>query len=310
MRCAVIIPTLQGKRYLPNLIALLRRQTRVPDTILIIDSASDDGSAELARSLACECVVIPRSEFNHGGTRNRAAQLVDAEILVFMTQDAVPADERFLESLTAPLINGAASASYARQLPFDDATPPERIARDWNYPPESRLRSVADIASLGVKAFFFSNVASAIRRDRYMAIGGFPTDVIMNEDMILCAALLAAGDRVMYCSDAMVRHSHNYSLIQQFRRYFDIGSFFESHSHLLPGGEPGGEGARFACAQLTRLVHGGHPLWALRSIFENAAKLIAFHLGKHNRLLPRAVRARFSMHSYHWQAGTPSKAPA
>jgi rhamnosyltransferase len=300
LRCAVIVPTWQGVRHLPGLVAQLRRQTVPAEPLLVIDSSSSDGSADLARSLGCRVEVIPKAEFNHGGTRNRAAALVDAELLVFMTQDALPADERYLERLTAPLRDGTAAASYARQVPYDDADPPELLARAWNYPAESRVRGAADAAALGVKAYFFSNVASAVRRDRFAAVGGFPDDVIMNEDMVLCARLLAAGDRIAYCADAVVRHSHNYSIVQQFRRYFDIGAFFASHGRLLPGGRVGGEGARFALAQLGELLRRGHPWWALRSPFENGAKLLAFHLGKRNRWLPRALKRRFSMHAFHW----------
>ena len=70
---AVVIPVWQGARHLPALIAALRRQTVAPDPILVIDSSSSDGSAELARSLGCQVEVIPQSEFNHGGTRDRGA---------------------------------------------------------------------------------------------------------------------------------------------------------------------------------------------------------------------------------------------
>jgi len=299
-RIAVIIPTWQGAGYLPALVAKLRRQTLPAGTILVIDSSSTDGSAQSARTLGCQVEVIAKADFSHGGTRNRAVQLVDGELLVFLTQDALPADEHFLERLTAPLRDGTAAASYARQLPYDDAFPPERLARTWNYPAVSHMRCAADSTGKGVKAFFFSNVASAVRRDRYLAIGGFPEDVIMNEDMVLCARLLAAGEHIAYCADAVVLHSHNYSISQQFRRYFDIGAFFASHGHQLPGSDVGAEGARFALNQLLELLRLGRPVWAVRSVIENGAKFLAFQLGRRNRLLPRALKRRLSMHAFHW----------
>jgi rhamnosyltransferase len=300
LRSAVIVPTWQAVRYLPKLVDQLRKQTMPAERVVIIDSSSTDGTIDTARSLGCEVEVIPKGEFNHGSTRNRGAAAVDAELLVFMTQDALPVDEHFLEHLTAPLRDGRASASYARQVSYDHANPAERLARAWNYPPQGRIRSAADVPVLGVKAYFFSNVASAVRRDRFDAVGGFPDDVIMNEDMVLCAKLLAAGDSIAYCADSIVRHSHNYTLKQQFRRYFDIGAFFSSHGHLLPGCSLGGEGARFALAQVWSLVRHGHPFWAMRSPFDNFAKFTAFHLGKRNRYLPVTIKRRISMHSFHW----------
>jgi rhamnosyltransferase len=307
MRCAVIIPTWQGAAWLPALIAQLRLQTQPADLILVIDSSSSDGSAEVARGLGCQVEVIAKAAFNHGGTRNRAAQLAASDLLVFMTQDALPVDAHFLERLTAPLRAGTAAASYARQIARDDAYPPERLARSWNYPATSHLRQAADIPRLGVKAFFFSNVASAVLRDRFAACGGFPDDVIMNEDMVLCARLLGAGETISYCADAVVRHSHNYSIAQQFRRYFDIGAFFASHGHLLPGSAVGAEGVRFAINQLFALLRLGRPYWMVRSLVENLAKFIAFQLGRRNRLLPAVLKRRLSMHAFHWTA--PPKAP-
>ena len=299
-RCAVIVPTWQAARHLPHLLAQLRIQSVPADPVLIIDSSSTDGTVDIARAHGCQVEVIPKAAFNHGGTRNRGAELVGAELLVFMTQDALPVDAHFLEFLTAPLRDGRAAASYARQVSYEHANPAERLARAWNYTDQSRIRTAADVPALGVKAYFYSNVASAVRRDRFAAVGGFPDDVIMNEDMVLCAKLLAAGDPIAYCAEAMVRHSHNYSLKQQFRRYFDIGAFFASHGHLLPGCSLGGEGARFALAQLGLLLAHGHPWWALRSPFDSAAKFAAFHLGKRHRYLPLPVKRTLSMHAFHW----------
>ncbi len=300
VRCAVIIPTWQGAGYLPTLIARLRSQTVAVAAIVVVDSSSPDGSAELARTLGCVVEVIPKAAFSHGGTRNLAASLVEAEILVFLTQDALPENDRFLELLIAPLEGGTAAAGYARQIAYDHAIPPEALARSRNYPAESAVRTAHDVPRLGVRAYFFSNVASAVRREHFAAVGGFPTDVIMNEDMVLCAKLLGAGLTVAYCADAVVRHSHNYSVAQQFRRYFDIGAFFASHGHLLPGSTLRGAGGGFAYAQLTGLLAGGHPLWAARSLVEILAKFTAYQLGKCNRFLPLALKRRLSMHAFHW----------
>jgi rhamnosyltransferase len=303
-RCGVIIPTYNGAHHLPALIGQLRQQSVAADPILVIDSSSVDGSPELARSLGCQVEVIDKASFNHGGTRNRAVALIDAQFLVFLTQDALPCDEHFLARLLSPLQSGVAAASYARQLPYAHAHPPEAIARAWNYPATSSVRAAGDIPRLGVRAYFFSNVASGVRRDRFLAVGGFPHDVIMNEDMVLCAKLLAAGDSVAYCGDAVVRHSHNYSLMQQFRRYFDIGAFFASHGQLLPGSSASGEGLRFARHQFLTLLHAGKLGWALRSPCESAVKFLAFHLGKRNRFLPMMLKRRMSMHAFHWRTPT------
>ncbi len=297
---AVVIPVWRGARYLRGLVAALRTQTIAPDPILVIDSSSDDGSAELARSLGCRVEVIPQAEFNHGGTRNRGARAAGAAITIFLTQDALPADDRFVERLVAPIRDGSAAAAYARQVPYADADPAEVLARAWNYGPASSLRTAAAIPTLGVKAYFFSNVASAVDMAAFTSLGGFPDDVIMNEDMVLCARLLHDGRTVAYVADAVVRHSHRYTIAQQFRRYFDIGVFFATHGHLLPGARTGGEGVRFVTYQLRGLLRRGHLGWAIRCPWENAAKLLGFRLGRWHRRLPGWMLRRCSMHAFHF----------
>ncbi len=75
-------------------------------------------------------------------------------------------------------------------MPYPDATLLEAFARHTNYPPESQIRRGHDVEEMGIMAFFFSDVASAVRRDAFENVGGFPDGVIINEDMNLCARLL------------------------------------------------------------------------------------------------------------------------
>lgn len=294
--CDVIIPTWKGERYLRSLVSVLREQTHQAQRIIVIDSSSPDSTVALAAELGCQIHVIPQAEFNHGGTRNLAAALGSSEIIVFMTQDAVPVDNSFLANLCSVFADSQVDAAFARQVPHADANPPEIFARLFNYPTVSERRTAATIATKGIKAYFFSNVASAVRRTTFEIMGGFPDKLPMNEDMVLCARLLARGSVVVYEASVVVRHSHNYSLLQQARRYFDIGAFFADQGHLLPGGCTGGEGIRFAWGQWTWLLRHGHLGWALRSPLELACKWWSFQTGKRYRNLPFWLINKWAMH--------------
>lgn len=303
--CDVIIPTWQGERHVPGLLTALSNQRHRPVRILVIDSGSTDHTAELARAGGAEVVVIAKGEFNHGGTRNRAARLCTADILVFMTQDALPADDLFLESLCAALGEPGVEAAYARQEPYPYADPPEVFARSCNYPETAHRRTQADIERMGVRAYFFSNVASAVRRTAFLNVGGFPERVPMNEDMVLCARILQSGGTVAYTPTARVLHSHNYSIRQQAGRYFDIGAFFAEQGDLLPHARIGGEGLRFALGQMSFLLRTGRPLWLLRSPFELVAKWISYKGGRLHRWLPLWLKCRWSMHAFYWRSSPP-----
>lgn len=290
-----IIPTLNPK--ISDLV-LLKESSK---NILIIDSQSKNAEEILKSGFKVK--PISRHDFNHGGTRNLGARLATedgADILVFMTQDAIPADEAWLENLVAPIRSGEAAATFARQLPRPEASLLEQFSRHFNYPGVSRVRSEADISQLGVKAFFFSNVCSAVRADVFWELGGFPEDVIMNEDMTLAAKLLRAGYKVKYVAEAEVVHSHDYTLKQQFRRNFDVGAFFAEAGPELSGASVTGEGVRFVREQIAYVRRHGRADLIPLVIAEAAAKFSAFQLGKRHRLLPLALKKKFSMHSYHW----------
>ncbi|GGM18611.1 glycosyltransferase family 2 protein [Deinococcus aerophilus] len=299
----LIVPTLDAARHVPAFSAALNRQTRQPDHVLILDSASADNSPQLYRQHGFEVVSLVREGFNHGGTRNRGAHLAcaqGAQILVFMTQDAIPAHDRWLEELVAPILAGKVAATFARQLPRPGASLLEQFSRYFNYPDSSRLRREANIQHLGVKAFFFSNVCSAVRADLFWLVGGFPEGVIMNEDMILAARLLRAGQATEYVAQSQVVHSHDYTLTQQFRRNFDVGVSFSQAGPLLNGARVGGEGLRFVAGQMRYVLRHGHVDLVPLVLLEAAAKFTAFQTGKRHRLLPIALKKILSMHRYHW----------
>lgn len=297
---SVVIPTLQAARHLPELLDRLRSQEIPPSEILIVDSSSTDETGAIAGAAGCVLDVVPRSAFDHGGTRNRAARRARGEILVFVTQDATPADEHWLANLVSSIVSGEAVATYARQVPKEDAGTLERFARGFNYPAGSRVRDLADVEELGYKAFFFSNVCSAVRSEVFWEVGGFPEGVVLNEDVLLCAKLLRAGHRVKYEADARVYHSHDYGLIQQFRRNFDIGASISQAGALLRGARTGGEGLRFVLGQARYVVESGDHLQLPRVFAEAAFKLAGFGLGKRERHIPRVVKRRLGMHGYFW----------
>lgn len=296
----IVVPTLNAAPYIPAFVAGLRQQTRQPARVLILDSASTDGSPQLWRDQGFEVVSIPRGTFDHGGTRNIGARLGGEGLCCFFTQDAVMAHPETLAALVEPLESGRAAASYGRQLPQPDASFAERYTRYFQYRAASECRSAADVPALGVRAYRFTNVCSAVRLEKFWAVGGFPERIILNEDMLLVARLFAAGERVCYVGAAEVVHSHDYTLQQQFRRHFDIGTFFTEAGEALPGARLGGEGLRFAVGQMRYLARLGKWEQLPHAVGDLGARWLGFQLGRRHSLFPLALKKKLSMHSYHW----------
>jgi rhamnosyltransferase len=297
---AVVIPTLNAAADWPLFSKPLLASVPA-DRVLVLDSSSVDGTVELARAAGFRVHVIERSEFNHGGTRQLAAELLpDAEILVFLTQDAVLAGSDALNRLLEAFSDPTIAAAYGRQLPRPGAEPIEAHARLFNYPQRSGIRALESKDQLGIKAIFISNSFSAYRREALMAVGGFPRNVIFGEDTVTAAKLLLSGSKIAYVAEAQAYHSHPYNVQQEFKRYFDIGVLHSREAWLLKEfGGAGGEGSRFVRSELNYLWKtdkGSIPSALIRS----ALKLLGYRLGRTESRLSLAWKRRLTMHPGYW----------
>jgi rhamnosyltransferase len=286
---SVIIPTLNGACYLRALVDSLRRQTMKDVEVIVVDSESADGTADLAVSLGCIVQRIARGEFDHGGTRNLAVAMSSGDILVFLTQDALPVSEEFLARLVAPIDGRITAAAYARQIAEPKATPTEVFARLYNYPPESSMRHISRVERRTLKTFFFSNAASAVSRACFEKVGRFPAPVPTNEDMLLCARLMDAGYHIAYVAEAEVIHSHEFTLTELFRRYFRIGTVVREHQAILSVERNAGEGLVFVRRQIAHLHRIGRSELIPGAVVEAAVKALAFYCGHAWRSRSRAA---------------------
>ena len=225
----VIIPVYRPDRRFARLLAMLAKQTYPVNRIIVIKTEQNGWNEASYRKIPnMEIHYLTKAEYDHGGTRNRAAGYSKADIMIFMTDDAVPQDDRLVERLAAALDRRGpkretAAVAYARQLAARDCRPVEQYARRFNYPNESCVKTADDLPRLGIKTYFASNVCCAYRRDIFGKLGGFEEKTIFNEDMIYAAKAVKAGYAVVYAADAQVIHSHNLTWGQQFRRNFDLG---------------------------------------------------------------------------------------
>lgn len=302
MNFALVVPTYNPGRYWQQWLQALSIQTSYPSQVLVVDSASTDGSFDGEGNQKFQLIRIPKASFNHGGTRDLALGLLDRsiEVVVFLTQDALLANEHALERLIASFSNPQVAAAYGRQLPHKDARPLGAHARVFNYGPTSRLKSQVSIPEMGLKACFISNSFSAYRVSDLLEVGGFPEDVILGEDMYVAGKLLLSGKSIHYVADACVYHSHDYTALEEFRRYFDTGVFHTMEPWLLNNfGGPSGEGARFVRSELSYL-RAHQPSLVLPALFRTGMKFLGYKLGRIYRALPRSLTLAFSMHKGFW----------
>lgn len=281
--------------------AVVRQQPQVAG--LVVDSASCDGTSFSALPSTWRVLRITPADFNHGGTRNLALHHLphSTDIVVFLTQDAVLAEDASLQKLLDAFDDPSVAAAYGRQLPAAGATPIASHARLFNYPDKSHTTVLADRATMGIKACFLSNSFAAYRVLDLLEVGGFPDDVILGEDTIVAARLLLKGKAIRYEAVACVHHSHNYTVLEELRRYFDTGVLHARQAKLLGQfGGAHGEGLRFVRSELAFLWRSA--AWQIPSALARTfMKLLGYRLGRAERLIPLPFKQRLSMFSGFWQ---------
>ena len=299
-RVACITPVFNGGNQLIKLIDSLMNQSIMPD-LFFVDSGSHDGSLELLEGRVKNVTKLSAGSFNHGGTRQK---MVDEnsgyDIYIFLTQDCYLENSFAIENLIKPFDDLTVGAVCGRQLPHINATKIAEHARFFNYPEQSTIKKITDIPRLGIKAAFLSNSFSAYRAKALHAVGGFPKHVIFGEDMYVAAKLLIEGWNIAYAGNAECRHSHNYTLREEFSRYFAMGVFHaREHWILEKFGGPDSEGIRYVKSELLHLGFASLHLWP-ESIFRNAIKYAASKGGAYEKFLPNWIKSRTGMNSSFW----------
>ncbi|MDO4324072.1 MAG: glycosyltransferase [Lachnospiraceae bacterium] len=298
----VIIPVYRPGRELSSLLFKLKEQTLPPSRILLVNTEKRFFDENCLKNFPdIEVVHITKGEFNHGGTRHMAASRMKGDFLLFMTQDAVPSDDRLIEELYRPFSDERVCAAYARQLPAPDCNVIERYTRSFNYGSESRIKTADDLPELGIKTFFCSNVCAMYRRSAYEELGGFPRHTIFNEDMIFAGRLIQHGRAVAYCAAAQVIHSHNYSGRQQFHRNFDLGVSQAEHPEIFSVVKSESEGIRMVKQTAVYLVKIKKPYLLPKLVWQSGCKFLGYRLGKNYRKLPQGLIIRCTMSREYWR---------
>lgn len=344
MTVDIIIPTYKPDETLCLLLHKLQGQTFVVHRVIILNTeeklwkqaAAAYPIEQVLKELPCEYEVfhIAKKDFDHGGTRQFGAEHSDADVMVFMTQDAVPADEFLVENLVESLFlkKNLVSAqvrqkgekqshdddilkesedyasqppvqtavAYARQLPKNDCHIVEQYTRQFNYPEQSCVKTKADIPALGIKTFFCSDVCAAYRRDLFEELGGFESPVIFNEDMFFAAKAIEHGYGVAYAAEAKVVHSHNYTMRQQFHRNFDLAVSQKQHPEIFGQVSSEAEGMKLVKSTIAYLFAIRKPWLIFHFGMQCVGKYAGFWMGRHYEKLSRKQILKYTMNPGYW----------
>lgn len=229
----VFMPVFNGEDYLDESLTAIEGQ-KLPRgyglEILVIDSGSRDSSVDIIKKhSAVTFLEIPNREFSHGGTRDRAAKMAKGEFILFITQDATPASDRWLLNMIEPFfVSDKVGCVFGQQIPRSDA--PATIKREVSTVFNSlgthdsivihRQKSLVDNEPVAPLNAFFSDANSAVRTA--LLNGSVPfRHVSYSEDQLLAQDMLEKGYLKAYSPSGAVIHSNQYTARQYLKRKYD-----------------------------------------------------------------------------------------
>ncbi len=241
MRISLVIPTLNGMPLLEEVLDAVDRQPGA-DAIerIAIDSGSSDGTVECLERHGFAVTAIPKSEFNHGTTRDLAIGKATGDIVALLTQDAIPADEEWLPGLAEVYAEPRVGAAYCRQIPRPDCNPfiAQRL-REWTAGKTEvaiqQLDNPSEFDRLEpmqrLQLCAYDNVAGSVRRSVWeqhpFGYREFGEDVAFGKRLIL------AGHSIVFQPRSAVIHSHNRSPKEEGKRIYcdhqNLRELFDVH---------------------------------------------------------------------------------
>jgi GT2 family glycosyltransferase len=308
----VAIPVREGGAALARTLDALVRQT-VAHELLVCDSGSRDGSPGLARSHGGEVIEIDPGSFSHGGTRNLLMRQARGARVAFLTQDAEPADERWLERLLSGFeLARDVALVYGPYRPRPDASVPVRLELErWfgalSPTGEPRIDRIAAsehrlpvLELIGARGFF-TDANACVSRAAWERIPF--REVPYAEDRVLAIDMLRAGYAKVFVPDAAVLHSHDYTALQQLRRSFDewrgLREVYGWREPVRPNrvlGQLRGELGQARRSLAREAISGARRRATLVAVGRHhALRLAGAVLGSRADRLPAALRRRISL---------------
>ncbi|HVI11182.1 MAG TPA: glycosyltransferase [Candidatus Binatia bacterium] len=299
---AIVVLTKNGGLYVEELLGALFAQVGIGmHEVILIDSGSTDDTLTVAAEFPVRVEKIPARDFHHARTRNFAGSLVNSDVLVFLSQDAIPASNMWLTALLETFSDPRVGAVYGRQIARQNSSAERRDVFDTIYGEQRLVKDPALGNQLGYRFFHFSDANSAIRRSVWEATR-FPEDLAVFEDIGIAKRILDAGWKIVYEPNAAVFHSHYHSTLGLFKRYFDIG-FTLQRLKIWDSPGVGPSMLRDAGKLLKRkLSSGGTAGPAPGRIWQDAAKSLGFILGLNERYLPLSLKRHLSAHQIYEKA--------
>lgn len=243
MDVSIVIPTKNAGQLLDRTLkAVFGQKTQYQYEVICVDSGSRDETLDIIKKYDCKLYQIQPEEFGHGKTRNYGASKGTGEYIIFITQDAVPATDSWLENfIQAMKMDDEIVGGFGIHYPYEDCNLLDKRdltihfqgfgSENTIYYLEDKERYDREEGYRHLLAYFSDN-NSCLKRSVWEQ---YPyDDVDFAEDQIWARKMIEMGYKKVYCPFAPVYHSHNYKLSSYAGRYFDeYRSLYKLHHFLI-----------------------------------------------------------------------------
>lgn len=299
MKVSIVILTKDGERTIDNCLGNIFKQNYEGEfEVIVIDSGSTDNTLDIVKKYPSILKTIPPQEFHHAKTRNLGKNLATGDIIIYLSQDVEPLSCDWLYQLTKSLSEDSKiCAAYGKQIPRKGSNPLNVFRMQWLYGDELIIKEIKEKSGYKRKQLSFSNANSAIRKD---VLDKFPfrENIAFAEDIDFSSRALLAGYKIAYMPKAVVCHTHDYTIKEIFRRYFDIqiaynkiGVSNQLHNFLE-------EGAKYVYNEVKFLWKNKYFILIPYALAYNFAKYLGLKLGSLEKILPLGLKKKISKYWY------------
>ncbi len=228
MIVSIVIPTKNGKLFIDSCLKnIFNQKHNFKLEVTIIDSGSTDGTLKIVKKYPVRIIKIKPKEFNHGLTRNHGISVSKGKFVVLIVQDAIPFNEHWLTNLIKEFKDKKVAGVYCQQVPHNNCRPLQviklkKLFADRNKRKVKSIKNIRDYDKLKpmdkLELIRFDDVCSCIRKRIWEKYPYDKTDFA--EDLLWSKKVILAGYKIVYTPDASVFHSHNRSIIYEYKREF------------------------------------------------------------------------------------------
>jgi GT2 family glycosyltransferase len=308
---SVLLPVKNGARYLNKLLPVILGQSiSARLEIVAVDSGSEDGTIDVLKRFGATVISIDPGDFDHGLTRNLAAENAQGDILVFLSQSSLPVGDRWLAPLIAaldsdPVLAGACS----RVTPHLDADVLSRrdVERDLSASIVPRRIQIDDWSAYQRmspeerRTFLnFHTVSAAISVEAWRRTP-FRSVRTLGEDLLWAREVVESGWALAHEPASTVYHSHSYTLGELFSRNVDDGIANREivdrsldREQIVPMIRAMAEDDWGYLRDTVGLTGDELEHWKLEAVLRRAAQVAGQWIGINNETLPDGTASHFS----------------